>query len=108
MFTEKENVMYWAKDTIRITSTSAVSPQPARHDRELRFMKRETPKLLVKHPGLSGYLDFNYLVVDKLSDLSRYIRQGCTIAVEPFKSNMGTCAVVQDASGTRFCILDKG
>jgi len=108
MFTEKENTTHRGQDPARTYGAPSVSPRFSSNERELRLQKREPQKPMISHPSFPGYVDFHYFVVDKLSNLSRYIRQGCTIAIEPFKSNLGTCAVVQDSSGKRICILDKG
>jgi hypothetical protein len=52
-------------------------------------------------------VDIHYLVEDKLSALPAYLRQGYSIAIEPFPTDDGKCAVLQDAHGTRLGILER-
>ena len=55
----------------------------------------------------SNDVDIHYLIEDTLSALPKYLRQGYSLAVEPFPTDQGTCAVLQDANGTRLGILER-
>lgn len=73
----------------------------------LLFTKSEMEILLLNDPALPNPVEVHSVVEDVISALPKYVRQGYTIAIEPFDISMGKCAVVQDSSGTRLCILDK-
>jgi hypothetical protein len=62
---------------------------------------------LPSYPELPENADIHYLVEDKLSALPRYIHQGYSIAIEPFPTESGMCAVLQDEQGTRIGILER-
>lgn len=76
--------------------------------RERWFLESEMEMLLlISDPDLPGQLEIYNVVEDMISTLQAYVHQDCTIAVEPFDSRIGKCAVIQDAFGTRFRILEK-
>ncbi len=52
-------------------------------------------------------VEIHYIVEDKLSALPDYLHQGYSIAIEPFSTDDGMCAVLQDAHGTRLGILER-
>lgn len=58
-------------------------------------------------PILPDHVDIHYLVEDTLEALPKYIHQGYSLAVEPFPTEDGMCAVVQDEQGTRLGILER-
>jgi hypothetical protein len=60
-----------------------------------------------KEPILPDDMDIHYLVEGSLSSLSKYLHQGYSIAVEPFLTEEGTCAVLQDEHGVRLGILER-
>jgi predicted enzyme related to lactoylglutathione lyase len=59
------------------------------------------------NPTPPDNMDIHYLVEDVLSALPKYIRQGYSIAVEPFSTEEGKCVVLQDPQGTRLGILER-
>lgn len=58
-------------------------------------------------PTLPEDMDIHYMIEDKLSALPKYLHHGYSIAVEPFTTEDGRCAVLQDPSGTRLGILER-
>jgi predicted enzyme related to lactoylglutathione lyase len=60
-----------------------------------------------QQPNLPNGVDIHYLVEDTLSALPKYLHQGYSIAVEPFSTDDGTCAVLQDEQGNRLGILER-
>lgn len=60
-----------------------------------------------EHPVLPDNMDIHYLIEDSLSALPKYLHQGYSIAVEPFSTEEGTCAVLQDEHGVRLGILER-
>jgi hypothetical protein len=62
---------------------------------------------LPSYPSLPDNADIHYLVEGTLSDLPNYIHQGYSIAIEPFSTDSGMCAVLQDEHGTRLGILER-
>ena len=59
------------------------------------------------YPILPDNADIHYLVEDTLSALPKYIHRGYSIAIEPFPTESGMCAVIQDEDGTRIGILER-
>jgi lactoylglutathione lyase len=51
-------------------------------------------------------IDVNYLVDDVLRAVRHFRENGCTIKVEPFDIPIGKCAVIKDANGLVWSILD--
>jgi hypothetical protein len=47
------------------------------------------------------------LVEDTLASLPQYLLLDYSIAIEPFATSQGSCAVLQDLQGSRLCILDR-
>lgn len=58
-------------------------------------------------PSLPSLMDVHQVIEDDIAQLSKYLHQGYSIAIEPFDIHLGKCAVLQDTSGTRLCIFDK-
>ncbi len=59
------------------------------------------------NPALPEDMDIHYLIEDRLSALPKYLRQGYSIAIEPFSTDEGTCAILQDEQGVRLGILER-
>ncbi len=59
------------------------------------------------NPLLPEDMDIHHLIEDTLSALPKYLHQGYSIVIEPFSTNDGTCAVLQDEQGTRLGILER-
>lgn len=62
---------------------------------------------LPSYPDLPENADIHYLVEDTLEALPRYIHQGYSLAIAPFSTDSGMCAVLQDEEGTRIGILER-
>ncbi|HET8842969.1 MAG TPA: hypothetical protein VFN35_16010 [Ktedonobacteraceae bacterium] len=60
-----------------------------------------------ENPTLPVNADIHYLVEDRLSALPKYIQRGYSIAIEPFSTESGMCAVLQDERGNRIGILER-
>ncbi len=52
-------------------------------------------------------LDVHTIIEDTLTALPYYLQKGYTIAIEPFKVKGRRCAVIQDVTGTRICLLEQ-
>lgn len=61
----------------------------------------------LSYPLLPENADVHYLIEDTLEALPKYIQRGYSIAIEPFPTEKGMCAVVQDEQGNRLGILDR-
>ena len=59
------------------------------------------------YPPLPENVEIHWLVEDTLSALPKYLHQGYSIAIEPFPTDNGICAVLQDEQGTRLGILER-
>jgi lactoylglutathione lyase len=68
----------------------------------------ETDAEVVLHddPAVPGPLNVHYLVDDVRASCTEFVRQGCTVRVQPFDIAIGTCAIVVDPFGVDICILD--
>jgi predicted enzyme related to lactoylglutathione lyase len=68
----------------------------------------ETDTEIVVHddPAVPGPLNVHYLVDDVVASCAEFVRQGCSVRVEPFDIAIGKCAAVGDPFGVEFCILD--
>jgi hypothetical protein len=67
--------------------------------------KREI--LWLHDPALTAPIEVHAVVEDMLAALPNYMRQDYTLAIAPFTISVGKCAILQDASGTRICILER-
>src|SRR5579883_1346549 len=74
---------------------------------EASFSEYDMDILLLSDSAQTSQVEAHFVVEDVISALPSYIQQGYTIAVEPFDTVMGKCAVIQDMLGTRICIFDK-
>jgi hypothetical protein len=70
------------------------------------FIPEENEMFLLSGPTPIGQIEVHSVREDTIDALPHYVRQGYTIAVEPFDIGKGTCAVLQDASGNRLCIVE--
>ena len=61
----------------------------------------------LRYPDLPENADIHHLIEDKLSALPGYIRRGYSLAIEPFATESGMCAVLQDEQGRRIGILER-
>lgn len=59
------------------------------------------------NPTVPDDMDNHHLVEDMLSALPKYLHLGYSIAIEPFPTDEGTYAVLQDEHGTRLGILER-
>jgi len=59
------------------------------------------------YPILPENADIHHFIEDTLSDLPKYINWGYSIAIEPFSTERGMCAVLQDERGNRIGILER-
>ena len=71
------------------------------------FSAGETQVLLLRHPALPDPMEVHQVIEDRMTALPRYIQQDYTVVVEPFDISMGRCAVLQDAFGKRYCLLER-
>lgn len=93
---------------------ASVSGLPwARSARQHIFTPRRDPVrgtvvLWLSDPGLPVPIDVHGVVMvgNLRSALWTALRRGYTLAVEPVAVTVGTCAVIQDASGLRLCLLE--
>ena len=89
---------------------SAIARPKTRHARQpnWRFPRKKTVVLWLLDPGFPAPTDVHGIVVveDLRSTLCTALRQGYTVAVDPVTATMGTCAIIQDASGRRLCLLE--
>jgi hypothetical protein len=60
-----------------------------------------------QNPMFPEGVDIHYFVEDELSALPEYLRQGYSIAIEPFPTEEGQCTVLQDERGNRLGILER-
>jgi hypothetical protein len=68
----------------------------------------EVALFTLNDPALPHPVEAHYAVEDVIAALPKYIRLGYTVAIEPFEFSMGKCAVIEDAVGTRICVIDRG
>ena len=52
-------------------------------------------------------VDVHYMIEDVISALPKYLDRGYSLVIEPFSTDQGQCAVLQDSRGTRLGILEK-
>jgi hypothetical protein len=108
MFKQREDVLMDRQlaNTKRDTVISGV--KPARRNRfDLQTGSLDAGAVFfLAHPYQNCPLDIHAVIEDALDALPQYIQQGYTIAVEPFESGAGKCAVIQDRRGTRICITE--
>ena len=71
------------------------------------FLENQLNVLWLSDPSLSSPVEVHQVVEDEISELPKYIHRGYTIAIEPFEISIGTCAVIEDTSGTRLCVFEK-
>lgn len=73
-----------------------------------RFPERGTFVLWLSDPGLPAPIDVHgvALVGNLHFALWVALRWGYTLALEPVAVTVGTCAVIQDESGVRLCLLE--
>jgi len=77
-------------------------------ERSVGLTMPETDAEIVLHieSDIPGPVEPYYLVDDVVAAAAFYTSQGCSVLVEPFDIEIGTCAVLQDPFGVRLCILD--
>lgn len=63
--------------------------------------------LFLGDPALPERIEVHTLVEDTLASLPQYLLLDYSIAIEPFATSQGSCAVLQDLQGSRLCILDR-
>lgn len=77
------------------------------YEMQIQQNEKETTMQSPRYPDLPDNADVHYLIEDTLSALPRYLKQGYSIAIEPFSTDKGMCAVLQDERGTRLGILER-
>jgi hypothetical protein len=71
--------------------------------------EQELAVLWLSDPAFPTPTDVHRVItVENLrSALQACLRQSYTLAIEPVTTHAGTAAIIQDASGTRLCVLEK-
>ncbi len=74
----------------------------------MKFPEGDPGTEIVLHriASIPSRIDVNYLVSDVLVAVEHFKLNACTILVEPFGIPIGNCAVVEDAHGLVWSILD--
>jgi lactoylglutathione lyase len=72
----------------------------------LLLPETETEIVLSYDPHLPGQVEIHYRVDDVVSAVQKYTEQGCIVVTQPFETQMGKCAVIEDPFGIHLILLD--